>query len=108
MSDHDTETLEEQIEEKLKKLGDSPDVVAESLNNFGIRGKKLSPSSCPIALYLREFAFIPEDCNLAALGSYISVWNSIDVKVTCPPAVQTFINRFDVGGFPFLEEDPDE
>lgn len=84
----------------LVALGDEPEDVAESLYNLGYKGERCNAAHCPVAHYLKQKLGEPTlwvDCGEVALpGEH-------DTLET-PAAVFDFIQRFDFGEYPELEE----
>lgn len=89
---------------KLAALGNSPDEVAKSLHQAGIRGYRSSVIACPIARHLMA----QQDLRLAeayvGTGTITVINKDFIVAQDCvpPPAVAGFIVEFDRGEFPDL------
>lgn len=83
-------------------LGDTPDRIAKTLREKGIKGVRHERCDCPIARYVR---------HVAGGGLYsVSVHNSSvhhehnRWSLPLPPAVDRFVRAFDGGKYPELEE----
>jgi hypothetical protein len=89
------------LEEVLRQMGDTPDAVAETLRQAGIKmvrdDQALRCKTCPVATYLRRHGF-----PLAVVYTDIALPNdvvSMDERVDMPPAVVQFVHDFDNGRY---------
>lgn len=90
-----------QVRFSLRKLGNTPSQISESLKTKGIKGAVGDGTACPLTRYLyKEFPY----------AEYVSV---CDLEVTVLPGatgiepskvVASFVNMFDDGNYPELEE----
>lgn len=90
------------LDEALLALGDDVDTVVRTLKEKGIRGERLNGLTCPISNYLTSCGFLsPMVDSLTASGG--TDGSNIIQKEALPPAVRTFLQRFDATAFPELE-----
>lgn len=101
----------EEVREALDKLGSTPDEIAATLANKGIKGCKqklhsLGPGQsiqnldpCPLVNYLNEQGF-----GVTGIGP-TNVWWGDEAFPHNRPAIHEFIHRFDHGGYPELVEE---
>jgi len=89
------------IKSRLTDLGDNPDQIAKSLLTAGYKGYRGSADGCPLARYF--MSFLP--------GFYQTYWYQAHAHIGCnkldyslPAAVSEFVQRFDAGHYPYLEE----
>jgi hypothetical protein len=82
----------------FERLGSTPEEVARTLQEEGIRGVRRSKCDCPIARYLQQHGF-----ESAEVGFYVHV-NVGKMCFLTPPHVKRFILDFDKGLYPELEE----
>jgi hypothetical protein len=88
--------------QELRDMGDTPDKVAAYLKAQHITGQRGKPSSCPIANYFtsKYGGF----CGASRYNLYFTDANSdLNTQVVLPPAVSSFVGRFDYGSYPELE-----
>lgn len=96
----------EAVEQFLANLGSSEQAVYETLKNRGIQGLRNISRQCPIArVLMQEFntkayvtsveVFMPDNMNSKPYG---------EVFVPTTEAVMDFIDSFDAGNYPDLEE----
>jgi hypothetical protein len=97
-------TIKQQMENALNALGHTPDQVGDALKKLGITGKKMDVCHCPIANYLNQK--FPQCKGSISVGIRTAGDNNggRDAQAEVPVVVQTFISRFDDGGFPDLLE----
>jgi len=79
----------------LSDLGNTMDAVAATLRTKGIKGRRRSTCSCPVAKYLLSLGFVG-----VTVGD--EVWVG-DTMQRTPEAVCEFIATFDGGGYPDLD-----
>jgi hypothetical protein len=92
------------LKSALTALGTTADAVARNLDAMGFRGCKNSESNCPVANYL--LTSITDACRVQVLCGDASVLDSADNRISAdwPPAVDEFIELFDNGRLPSLED----
>ena len=78
--------------EKLEALGSTPDAVAESLREMGIRGRQGDIQACPLARYLGPGYYVGAN----------SFWRVLGVSRPLPQACSRFRERFDARRYPDL------
>lgn len=98
----------EELEKALEELGRTATDVAASLSHKGIRGKKASMGACPLACYLQGLA--PDQDVLVGNVRFCfdeeqEGYGAVRRAGTLPRACQMFVDRFDEGGYPELEEE---
>lgn len=87
-----------QLREVLGRLGNTADEIAESLAAKACKGRQGSPSSCPIANYIKD-QFPQSQVHVEARHS--------DLNGKCTShtyAVEQFIRDFDAGRYPQLNQ----
>ena len=98
------------LKEALAALGDDADMVARTLRQKGIRGKKCWPTRCPIARYLQaacrtEFVTVGRRTAITYPGELLSFALRGRQQENLPQAVSDFTRRFDHEGmYPYLED----
>lgn len=88
------------LQEALMRLGDSPDAIARTLQDQGIRGRRFCALLCPVAWYLRRHCGFG---NVSVTPSNI-MWDSDlsrNIRPT-PDTVVEFLLRFDRLVYPQL------
>jgi hypothetical protein len=87
--------------QELRDMGDTPDKVAAYLKAQHITGQRGLPSSCPIANYFtsKYGGF----CCASRHNLYFIDDGNRNKQVDMPPAVSSFVGRFDYGSYPELE-----
>jgi len=100
----------ERLTELLTALGSSADEVAASLARRGIRGDRHECASCPVARYLRRFAW----CSHVEIGGtktrrpYAMVSHRGSKAIArLPDAVRDFVLGFDDGRYAGLRASPE-
>jgi len=78
-----------ELQEALRALGENADAVYLTLKNLGIRGRRCSTWSCPVARYLIQSGF--PGIMVTRLWVVPSRGRSVDVS----PAITQFIRNFD-------------
>lgn len=92
------------LKEKLDVLnGENYLHVARVLGNRRIKGKKGDALHCPIANYLREE--FGDDCSPSVGSSIIVTIDGVRVEADLPRSCNDFIQHFDNGDIPKLEEE---
>jgi hypothetical protein len=88
--------------QELRDMGDTPDKVAAYLKTQHITGTRKMPGSCPIANYFNyKYGGF---CCASRYNLYFTDANSdLNTQVVLPPAVSSFVGRFDYGSYPELE-----
>jgi hypothetical protein len=88
--------------QELCDMGDTADKVAAYLKAQHITGQRGLPSSCPIANYFNyKYGGF---CCASRYNLYFTDANSLlNTQVDMPPAVSSFVGRFDYGSYPELE-----
>lgn len=85
----------------LESLGDTPEKVAQSLKDRGIRGVRYSLHRCPIARLLQGNGY--PRAWVGTRGAHCESGNG-DWSFNLPPPVATVRRIFDAGLLPELEE----
>jgi hypothetical protein len=85
--------FQEKLSQALASLGETPDQVAETLKQAGVRGRRRDYQCCPVASYLSKVA-----CKNITVGLHKAGYDPMaaDGQVDVPSPVQTFILRFDL------------
>lgn len=91
--------FESEVLDALSRLGTTPDEIAETLHVKGIKGYKGQAYSCPLANYFKST--FPE-AHCVSVGSRICI---DEQGLPHPSHVRAFIEYFDKGSFPQLEQD---
>jgi hypothetical protein len=86
------------LQEAIAALGSDADDIRSNLANWKIKGKKQNIGICPVAIYLKREGF---PC---AYVSQLGIYGSSITRMNTPTHVAAFINRFDDGEFPELED----
>jgi hypothetical protein len=90
----------ENLVDDLQLLGDTPDEIAELLNDLDIKGDRRTNDSCPIVNYLEVRGYSYPKVT----QTYVSCFQgNLFLRITMP--VHNFIVRFDNGKFPELIAD---
>jgi len=84
----------------LERLGSTADEVAASLKRLGVKGRRGSALTCPLAKYL----------NSRLPGTQPTKVSSVSFQVTgsqlyVPAGCSDFVRRFDIGRYPELDID---
>lgn len=97
----DTPPTEEQLKKALEALGETPDAVAQALQQRGVRGVKGMARCCPVASYLtKEF---PSIKTLGVTRAYVRVdVEGGEVYAFLPESVGVFVTHFDKGKYDAL------
>lgn len=89
--------LEAIILRDLRKLGRTPQQIAQTLRRRRIKGQRCRGRSCPIARYLtREYHTIVDVSHRVIVVSPVSVHT--------PRPIIRFLDRFDRGEYEYLNE----
>lgn len=90
------------ITQLLSDLGTTPDQVASTLQEQGIKGFVGNPFYCPVAKYLTQKGV--HNCGVApfTITYDISKWFPFSRKVYVPEVVKDFVIAFDGGSYPTL------
>ena len=96
----------EQVIKLLDDLGDTPNKIAASLKEKGIKGKPSDNESCPIAIFLiQEGAsydrFCSVGCNRIIL--YLPGGRGANIMIPTSTPIRAFTMDFDYGKYPELE-----
>lgn len=94
--------MADSLRELVQELGDlSVDAIADKLCGMNIKGVRSQDSQCAIARYLSKSL----DKRVRVNGPNIRVFDSQYISgVDTPPSVKLFIDSFDGGEYPELEE----
>jgi hypothetical protein len=84
------------IRKALAYLGRTPTAIAAKLKEMGIKGRKIVPSRCPIAQYVRG-AFPVAFVSAGTTFLFVN-----DFEVTTSRTITRFIKGFDKGKYPEL------
>jgi hypothetical protein len=104
----------QQVKADVKMLfasaGDSPGQVASYLGAMGVRGVRLDPGRCAIAVFLHAVLCSDHDIgSIEVTDRYLlirgSSWWRRSIYLELPPPVRAFVASFDVGEFPTLVRD---
>lgn len=95
--------LADKIARALVDLGDTPDLVAASLEAQGChrRPGKLITQHCPVAVYLQQVTGDPRMMMARSLAGRL-MGTPDQTAVEAPPAVVAFVRAFDDGQYPAL------
>lgn len=85
--------IERRLFRELSHLGSTAELVAASLQDREIRGRRGSPRECPLSKFVSTV--LPAHIRAAAPVNHV---------VTVPRACKEFIRRFDAGEWPELAE----
>lgn len=83
----------QQVRTALKQLGFSPEEVAHSLMELGIKGKIHDADHCPLAVYL-----LRQGARFITVHAHCLEFERL--KVRTPSAIARFISLFDAGRWP--------
>jgi hypothetical protein len=91
----------------LAGLGDSPEAVAATLRNGGVRGQRRRSNDCPVARYLNAVMGADERVGTLQVGLvWVLIrrgrWWSPALTIPTPRPVRQFILAFDGGRFSAL------
>lgn len=91
----------EEMQRVLEGLGDSSDEVASALARAGVKGMCGQSGSCALANHLRSLMLYQ---SYAAVTPSIVIWTDkkAAMRLSLPPAVQEFVQKFDEGHYPEL------
>jgi hypothetical protein len=85
----------------LDNLGGTPDQVADRLRALGIKGDRIDPDSCPVAVYLTGLGLARDGEQICVTSTQVAVRKRNRVSVSCsvstPEPVREFIRAFDRG-----------
>lgn len=87
------------VDAALKKLGDTPDAIAESLFNLGVTGSSIT-RGCPLAVYLQKELQMDE----IQVGRTLAYTEDALAVMKLP--AQNFVTMFDLDGYRFLRGAP--
>lgn len=87
------------VHDTLRRLGDTPEAIAETLRVKGVRGSTRSVDRCPIAVWLSQE--YPE-VDWIQVGRGMAIVQGV-ATVFLPAAVREFVDAFDLGAHPDLE-----
>jgi len=97
-------TLADEVKAYLSSLGTTPNEVAESLKQKGIKGKKCNSYYCPIAWSLHH-KYPGSYVAVGGTSTYLALSNGGErVDVIHSECIEKFILMFDIGSYPFLKE----
>lgn len=100
-------TVRRQTDELLSALGDTPEQVASSLADAGVRGVPSNSRNCAVAVYLGAVVAADDRvrgvkvCKSEVLVERAGWWRR-SVVVALPTAVRQFIAAFDARSYPQL------
>ena len=96
------------IQGLLQALPDAPDAIAQFLELQGCHGRRRDPARCPIARYLHQsgvpFPHVTDTQAGAWAARYPFGEAQLDELQPLAPACQAFIEQFDDGRYPGLEQ----
>lgn len=92
------------LHEVLDELPDTADEIAATFKELGIKGTRGS-MTCPLAAFIDGQVVMPKGAVLTVHKEELFIdafpfWVAVDL----PPGVAEFINRFDRGQYPALDE----
>lgn len=93
---------EKPLKDAIKELGASSKSVAAKLKRLGIKGERGSADSCPVANFLKK-RFVDDEIEVD--GARVQV-NGVSIEA--PRFIADFVDRFDSGNYPEVDENPDE
>lgn len=88
----------DEVEEKLRSLGDTPDAIAGALRDAGIRGERRRCHTCPLARWFEQLTGEPT----VVVGWFAFVGTA---EYPLPAAAQDFVALFDTGRYDELCEE---
>lgn len=89
------------VQKALEELGDTPEQVAASLRELGIKGVPLHAVYCPIAKFVAKTIYRSSTAQYSH-STWCSIWGWY--AVPNPWAVSKFIEKFDTYQYPELIE----
>lgn len=97
----------ERIVKEIKKLGETPDEIAQALKRRGIKGYKGVFDSCPIANFVSKKVDVDNICVEGDILTFEERMDEYEFHVRIPnrEPIRQFISNFDNGYYDFLEED---
>jgi hypothetical protein len=88
----------------LRSLGDTPDAIADTLAQLGVRGEPDDPFACPLVVALTDHSGLGiDEVSVTQDGIEWGYRGAYEWAPT-PLACAAFIARFDEGHYPDLEE----
>jgi hypothetical protein len=92
--------IKDRILSQLNELGPSEEDVVNKLTELGIKGRRSSVCSCPIANYV-----ISVGCNVICIGceTILISDEGREVLIKMPQHIGDFIKHFDLRQYPQLE-----
>ena len=96
---------EQAFNDALADLGGTPDEVAESLRRLGIKGKRKSGETCPLAYFIAaKFGDVVTYAEVDTCGVEIEIdRGNADLRwVDFASPCEQFVVRFDKGEYPDL------
>lgn len=104
----------DRIRALLEELGGTADEVAESIRSRGLKGSKCPPGSpdgpgmlCPLAKYLQtapEVQATGLKPGISKTSARLIGTFSAEAYTLLPEACVNFVNRYDLGMYPDLQE----
>jgi hypothetical protein len=87
----------------LRSLGDTPDAIADTLAQLGVRGKLDDPFACPLVVALTDHLDLGIDEVSVTHDRIEWGYRGAYEWIPTPPACAAFIARFDEGHYPYLK-----
>lgn len=87
------------VRERLMALGATTKDIVAKLKAEGVKGQRHSSTCCPIAQYMERFEAGP-----LVLGQHMTFGSGLRLRVNLPWSVRNFVEDFDLGLYPELEE----
>ncbi len=97
-----TKVTPRKIKKALRKLGDTPEKIAASLQERGIKGYRGDAKRCPIANYLRSEFGGDYFCGYVGVGRKSATVGAASTN-NIPSAVSDFIRAYDGSSTTFRE-----
>lgn len=87
----------------ISELGNTPKAIATKLKSLKIKGERNEASSCPLANYL-DYRGLSAVRVAGNFELETEIGDTLEIEM--PKAYHTFVEKFDNGDYPELDEDP--
>lgn len=94
------EKRQSKLLECLKVLGNTPNVIAKSLEGMKIKGVSGDNNTCPLAMYLKRARY--KDVSVDSSVVYCKTRSGVEVSVDLPKGCYEFVSNFDENEYPKL------
>lgn len=102
----DRRSLRRALEEFVHGFGTTPDGVADSLTEAGVRGTPGDVTGCAIARYMQVVVGAEPSVSEVMVSEHklrvTRKWGRFPITVNLPRAVTAFVREFDAGSYPQL------